>query len=223
MRKHSRRSHSPRPFRTGSHMWIDGFYRCSKVKGDHAGCYCSHTRRLYSGCWSLVGRLWVLGGAIIVAIVAGSDSSMDTGAGRHRIAWEMNNVRRCICGYSTSRGCAWRCHKRIWWFPKISENSSGGPVKYKGQEESRISRLSNETITCDSLDCRSENRSKRRLTLSCFLLKEMPSRKGLSLDHRISMREIEALSYRICRCPYFFILRGPCWRHQMILLCDKIC
>jgi hypothetical protein len=67
----------------------EGLHGRSEVESDHTSCYRSHARRLHTSRWSLVGRLRVFGDAIALAVAlvaaAGSDSSLHTGAGRHRI------------------------------------------------------------------------------------------------------------------------------------------
>jgi hypothetical protein len=149
MSQHSWRSLSPRPFCSRGNVWIDsscishivdpstekGFHRCSKIESDHTSCYRSHTGCLHTSRWSLVGRLRVFGDAIalLIALViaAGSDSSLHTGAGRHRISWRLEENRGCICGREglwvlRSRSCAWRCHKRVLVVSEHLGKQSGG-------------------------------------------------------------------------------------------------
>jgi hypothetical protein len=113
MCQYSRRSHSPRPFCSRSNMWIDsscithvvdptpkeGLDRCSEVESDHTRCDRSHTRCLHACCWGLVRLLRAVRGAMAMVIAVGSDSSPDTGAGRHRISWRSQSGCRRICGW----------------------------------------------------------------------------------------------------------------------------
>lgn len=93
-------------------MWVDGsgiahvvdpapkegLYRRSEVKGNHPGGDGSHARSLDARGWCLVGCLRGVGGAIIGAIAADRDSSADTGAGCHCIAWEVREGKGCMRG-----------------------------------------------------------------------------------------------------------------------------
>lgn len=135
MRQHGRRSHSPRPLRIRHDVWIDGpriahvIYPpaeegldwCSEVKGNHSRCHGAHTGSLDTCRWCLVGRLRGFGGrGVIGGIASERDSSAETGAGRHRITWEVGeSCRRMggvlegwrVGGLKLAKAAAWDGHR----------------------------------------------------------------------------------------------------------------
>lgn len=158
MCKYSRRGHPPRPLGLRRDVRVDspriahvvypaseeGLYRGSEVEGHHTRCYRAHTSGLHSCCWSLIRLLRRVGGVIAAGPGLGRhDSSVYTGAGRHRISWEVFGVCS-ICGLSVvvyivedvARGSVTSDA-----VPKFSEKhqaAAGGHARTKNNERDRV-------------------------------------------------------------------------------------
>jgi hypothetical protein len=133
MNQHSRRRHSPRPFRRLSEVRVDGsrishvvdpaseesLYRSSEVEGNHSRGDCTHTCGLHSRRGRLIGCASIF---CVFSVGAGRSSSAGTGACCHRIALRIRRNCRFI------RGAPVAVYKKV----RERLHAGGSPVRARG-------------------------------------------------------------------------------------------